>query len=134
MVELELYKGPHLGRSREEDGSKKVDFEERSIVILSCLDDFVHPRRLKRDAGCDPIYAIQCEGEDLINKLGHDVEVNLENHDKRTTSPSLEECEVTCPLLYDRVILEMEYSLPCSLKSIPLTYQCPHLFLSSFDL
>jgi hypothetical protein len=60
------------------------------------------------------------------------MEVNLENHEERSTGPSLKEHEVTCPPLCERVMLEMEYSLPCALESLPLTNQCPHL--SNFPL
>jgi hypothetical protein len=45
------------------------------------------------------------------------MELNLEDPGERSTSPSLGECEVTCSPLcerveYDRVILDIEYSLP----------------------
>jgi hypothetical protein len=55
MVELKLYEEPHLGIFHDEDESKRVDLEERSILIPSCPDDFVHLGRLKWDVGCSHI-------------------------------------------------------------------------------
>jgi hypothetical protein len=66
----------------------------------------------------DPIYDTENEGEDIINELGHDIELNLEDPDEKTTSPSHEEHEAICPPQHKRV--KYEYSLPCVLESLPL--------------
>jgi hypothetical protein len=58
----------------EEVEFEKVDIDKKSIVIPSCLDDFIHIGRLKWDMKCfyfegDPIYDTNYEGKYMIDKL-----------------------------------------------------------------